>query len=170
MVSRGATPEDARAIAAIHVRSWQAAYRGIVPTAYLDALSIDQREGVWHQMLQRGGADTWLVETNGQPVGWISVGRSRDTDAAVSTGELYAIYVDPDHWGRGIGRQLWSDAEKRMESSGVSEVTLWVLKHNARAMRFYHSNGFVVEVGSEKTLELGGAELVEIRLRKHIGG
>jgi hypothetical protein len=39
---RPATPDDADAIASVHVRSWQAAYRGIVPDAMLDALSIQR--------------------------------------------------------------------------------------------------------------------------------
>ena len=40
---------------------------------------------------------------------------------------------------------------------------------NAGALAFYRSNGFAVD-GTEKTVELGGTELVEIRLRKGFGG
>ena len=49
--------------------------------------------------------------------------------------------------------------------SGFSDVTVWVLQDNAGGLAFYRSNGFVVD-GIEKTVELGGAQLVEIRLRK----
>jgi hypothetical protein len=49
-------------------------------------------------------------------------------------------------------------------------VTVWVLKDNARALAFYHSSGFVIDAGAEKTDELGGAALVEVRLRKALGG
>ena len=45
-----------------------------------------------------------------------------------------------------------------------------MLKSNTPAIAFYESSGFVVEAGREKTIECGGAELVEIRLRKRLGG
>jgi ribosomal protein S18 acetylase RimI-like enzyme len=44
-----------------------------------------------------------------------------------------------------------------------------VLQDNAGALAFYRSNGFVVD-GIEKMVELGGTELVEIRLCKGLGG
>jgi hypothetical protein len=45
-----------------------------------------------------------------------------------------------------------------------------VLKANAPAIAFYESDGFVVESGSEKTITRGASELLEIRLRKRLGG
>jgi ribosomal protein S18 acetylase RimI-like enzyme len=59
--------------------------------------------------------------------------------------------------------------EDQLRGSGFSVVTLWVLKENAEALAFYRSNGFVVD-GIEKAIEVGGTELVEIRLRKALGG
>jgi hypothetical protein len=40
---RAATPDDAAAVAGVHVRSWQAAYRGLIADAYLDGLNPDDR-------------------------------------------------------------------------------------------------------------------------------
>ena len=49
---RPAIPADARPIAEVHVRTWQEAYRGIVPDAVLDALDVDDRERRWkHEWL-----------------------------------------------------------------------------------------------------------------------
>ena len=70
-----------------------------------------------------------------------------------------AIYVDPKHWRRGVGQRLWDEVEDQLRRSGFSDVTLWVLQDNAGALAFYRSNGFVVD-GTEKTVELGGTELV----------
>jgi ribosomal protein S18 acetylase RimI-like enzyme len=169
MVVRPATPEDSRAIATIHVLSWQAAYQGIVPAQFLASMSIDQREGVWRQRLEQGAHSTWVIEEHGGVLGWTSAGPSRDTDALSSTSEVWAIYVDPKHWRRGVGQRLWGDIEGQLRRSGSSDVTLWVLRANAGALAFYCSNGFVDD-GIEKTIELGGTELVEIRLRKGLGG
>jgi hypothetical protein len=44
---RKATPEDARAIAEVHVKSWRAAYRDLLPQDFLQGLSVDRREQQW---------------------------------------------------------------------------------------------------------------------------
>ncbi len=43
MLLRPAEPADAMAVARVHVRSWQAAYRGLLPDAYLDGLRPEDR-------------------------------------------------------------------------------------------------------------------------------
>lgn len=44
---------------------------------------------------------------NGQVVGWISVGASRDDDAAVANaGEVMALYVVAAHWQTSVGAAL----------------------------------------------------------------
>ena len=40
---RAAVGDDAPAIADVHVRAWQAAYRGIIEDEYLDGLSVDEQ-------------------------------------------------------------------------------------------------------------------------------
>jgi ribosomal protein S18 acetylase RimI-like enzyme len=170
MTVRRARLEDAKAIAAIHVHAWQVAYQGIVSSEVLGAMSVEQREGVWRQNLARGASETWVAEGGDQLHGWISAAHSRDSDAQPTTGEVWAIYVDPAYWRQGVGRRLWSKAEERLRASAFSEVTLWVLKENSRAIAFYESNGLAIDPGSEKTITLGGAELLEIRLRKQLGG
>ena len=167
---RPVKPEDAEAIAAIHVHAWQVAYRGIVPSAVLVSLSVEQRTEVWQQNIARAASHTSVAEEGSQILGWVSAGRSRDSDALPTTGEVWGIYVAPAHWRQGVGQRLWSEAEAHLRASGFSELTLWVLKENARAIAFYNSNGLTVDTDSEKTIIQGGAELLEIRLRKQLGG
>jgi ribosomal protein S18 acetylase RimI-like enzyme len=163
---RLAEPQDAHSIATIHVEAWKAAYRGIVPAAYLDSLSIEARESTWQQNLMAGRSTTWVAQESETIVGWSSAAASRDADASPSTGEIWAVYVDPTHWGAGVGRSLCANAERHLLSGGSSEVTLWVLRDNERAVRFYRSCGFVLDIGHQKTVERGGKSLVEIRFRK----
>ena len=170
MIIRRTTLDDAKAIARIHVHAWQAAYRGIVPSPFLDSLSIEERENMWQQNLQQKASETWVAEEGGEVLGWISAARSRDTDASPTTGEVWAIYVAPEHWRRGVGRSLWSEAEEHLNWSGFSNITLWALKANTQALAFYKSIGLAIEPGSEKTITRGGTELREIRLRKQLGG
>jgi ribosomal protein S18 acetylase RimI-like enzyme len=168
MTIRNAQPGDARAIATIHVRAWQTAYRGIVPSSYLSDLSIDQREQAWRHRLERGGSTVLLAEEGDHILGWISAGRSRDVDAGPATGELYALYVTPEHWRRGVGRQLWHDSGRRLSDAGFTEATLWVMRDNAPARAFYGSHGFADDASIQKTVKLGGVDLLEVRMRSHI--
>jgi len=170
MLFRQATLDDARAIAAVHVRSWQEAYESIVPSDVLNALSVEERALAWRRNLERRSSETWVAERNGQVVGWISAGKSRDGDSTSTTGEVWAIYVDPAFWRGGAGRGLWREAETYLIAAGFSEVTLWVLKANVRAIAFYEASGLAVDSGVEQTVRLGGVELPEIRLRKRVGG
>lgn len=51
---RPALAADAHSLAVVHVSAWQKAYRGIVPTAHLEQLSISDREARWAGILERG--------------------------------------------------------------------------------------------------------------------
>jgi len=169
IITRRAVPEDAWAIATIHVRAWQKAYRGIVPDDYLDTLSIDQRATGWRQILtHKDSGDVWVALKDDLVLGWISSGPSRDSGSGPATGEIWAIYVSPEHWRTGIGRLLYAEAEQRLAELGMKEVTLWVLKGNTHARRFYESLGFSIDPGAEKTMTKTGAELSELRMRKQL--
>ncbi|GGT26686.1 GNAT family N-acetyltransferase [Nonomuraea spiralis] len=50
---RQATSADAGAIAEVHVRSWQAAYRGLVPQDHLDGMNAAARRPAWERWLAR---------------------------------------------------------------------------------------------------------------------
>lgn len=162
---RRASPEDAAAIAGIHVRSWQVAYRGLVPDAVLDGLSVQQREAVWRQLLSGGGEPTFtLVAERGCDVaGFCSVAApSRDDDARDRTCEVAAVYVEPDAWRTGIGRALLNTALHEVRGDGWNEATLWVLAENDAARAFYDSFGFTLD-GAAKRRERTGQP--EVRLR-----
>ena len=165
MIVRPARIEDALPIATIHVEAWRVAYRGIVPDDYLSALSIDQRHGVWQQILT-GGESVWVGEDGRKIVGWISAAGARDADASQATGEIWAVYVDPGHWSQGVGRALCAAAEQDMRRKGFTDTILWVLKDNERALRFYVSIGFVLDDCDDRVIERGGKALREVRMRK----
>lgn len=63
-------------------------------------------------------------------------------DADHPGGEIYAIYVDPGHWGHGVGRRLLTDAVSYLTGVGLTPVRLWVLTGNVRARRIYEEYGF----------------------------
>jgi RimJ/RimL family protein N-acetyltransferase len=160
---RPATAADASAIARIHVASWREAYAGIVPTQYLASLDVAAREAWWDDVVGRTTSSTWVAELDQRTVGFAHLGPAGDEDAEPEDLELYAIYLDPETWGRGVARDLMRTVlDAAPESSAVS---LWVLADNERARRFYKRHGFEPD-GVEKIEEIGGKPLTEVRYRR----
>lgn len=160
---RRASLADARAVAEVHVESWRAAYRDLVPQGYLDALSIDSREKFWRESIERESPELWLAEIESSVVGWVAFGASRDSDAVGRVGEVSAIYLLPAHWSTGIGLKLWLTARGRLIERGFETATLWVFADNARAVRFYRAAGFEPMAGAVQSHERGGKALLEQR-------
>lgn len=163
---RPAVDADCRAVAEVHVRSWQAAYAAHLDPGYLARLSVDDREAIWRQALAGSDCEVLVAVLGGAVLGFACVGPSRDPGAPAGQGELWALYVDPPAWARGVGRRLWLASEARLRQRGCASTTLWVLEKNDRALRFYAAAGFTPEAGTARTFELGGRQIGELRMRK----
>lgn len=151
---RRAEAGDAEAIAAVHVRSWKAAFPGLIPKDYLDALRPEDRLPMWHEVLAatvwpRFGTFVAVGGDRGDVVGFANIGPSRDDDAGPAprgypgeVGEVYTIYLDPPVWGTGAGSALLDAAVAEMRAAGYRRATLWTLGTNDRARRFYERRGW----------------------------
>lgn len=141
---RPASIHDADAVGEVHVRAWQSAYRGVMPDDYLDGLQAQDHATRWREHLIAPSSDGQLlvVVDDHRVVGFASLGPERDRDAPSDIGQLYAINLDPDVWGRGIGRALLNVATDRLRELGYVEAVLWVVPDNQRARRLYESEGW----------------------------
>jgi ribosomal protein S18 acetylase RimI-like enzyme len=54
-------------------------------------------------------------------------------------------------------------ARERLRAHGFARVSLWVLKDNVRAIRFYTMAGFKEDAGSTREIVVGGKALQEVR-------
>jgi ribosomal protein S18 acetylase RimI-like enzyme len=161
---RAARPDDADVMGRLHVRAWQAAYRGAMPDAYLDGLDPADRAEMWRSgMTRRPDSPPLVAVVDGEVVGHAACGPTDDPEGA---GELYSINVDPDRWGSGAGRALLAAAEDRLAAS-FDVVVLWVLPSNDRARRFYERAGWVVD-GAERSADVLGVTVPEVRYRKSL--
>jgi GNAT superfamily N-acetyltransferase len=166
---RRARPADAAPLAVVHVRSWQGAYRGLLPQEYLDGLEPADRTDRWRRALER---DNWpaagclVAVSDSEVAGFVNFGPTRDTDPSGSrVGEISAIYVLPEAWGTGLGRGLMTAALSQLGAGGYEAAALWVLESNVRARRFYARAGWTPD-GSAKQEEIGGAPVTEVRYRR----
>jgi RimJ/RimL family protein N-acetyltransferase len=153
---RPGTPDDAEAVAKVQVRSWQKAYAHALPAEGLAALSVEERADMWRRW------PPLVAEQDGEIVGFVSVGSIRDADA---DGELFAIYVQPERWGTGVGRELIRAGEQHLRDLGHADVILWVLEDNPRARRFYEAAGWRLDAAT-RPIEIFGISVPEVRYRK----
>ena len=160
---RNATTDDARAIAEIQVAASRTAYADIVPADYLKRLAVPTRTVAWTQWIAAAdGPEKIMIGEEADCVrGYAHFGRSRDLDTAGTTGELCSLYVDPNSWRCGFGRQLLAASMRRLGDLGFNAATLWVLAANRQARRFYEQRGWGTD-GTEKGL---GDNVMEIRYR-----
>lgn len=120
---RRAIPNDARAIADIHI----AARRDALP--YLPELHDDEETLGWIADTVIPNQEVWVANRGDTVDGYL----------AMSGSELNDLYVRPGQQGKGIGRALLEKAKEL--SSG--ELQLWTFQRNDRARAFYERHGFV---------------------------
>jgi GNAT superfamily N-acetyltransferase len=164
---RPAEPVDAIAVARVHVRSWQAAYRTLLPDDYLDQLCPEDRAQKY-DFASLDPLQPWTIVAaeKGLIHGFAITAPSRDPDRT-DYGELFALYVDPEQWGRGIGIALVSAARARLFSLGFRDAVLWVLAGNLRAERFYQIDRWAAD-GLTRTDSVWGVTVDEIRYQRRL--
>ena len=156
---RTARPEEATAVALVHIETWRVAYAHVFPREELEHMSAErvERRAELHRR-----SPPIVAEVDGEIVGFVSVGPANDSD---SDGEIYAIYVLPTHWATGVGRALIQAGEARLRELGHHEAVLWVLEDNPRARRFYERTGWTRD-GTDRPIEVFGVSVPEIRYSK----
>lgn len=163
---RPAIPADAKTIAEIHVEAWAAAYAGIIPEDHLKSLTVAKREALWLDAIKYAEPQVWVALDANAIVGFVGFDRSRDAKSKATMGEIWAMYAAPDYWGEGVGLALWDAAREGLVEEGCTDVTLWVLLKNERALRFYELAGFKREMNTAKTVPMGSVKVDEIRMKR----
>ncbi|MGW2053329.1 N-acetyltransferase family protein [Streptomyces sp. NPDC001840] len=166
---REMTVDDCEAVATVRVRGWQHAYRGLIPQAYLDTMSVEEDAARRREYLTKGDGRVvdLVAERAGHVVGWGCCGPSRDEDVPDRTAELYALYVLPERIGTGVGSALIDALTARAEAAGASSLLLWVLAANDRARRFYTRTGFAPD-GREEQFDVNGVAVPEVRYARRL--
>ncbi len=162
---RHATRKDARHIAKIHVAAWRSGYKEIMPDEYLKSLSVKEKTAQWNRALStKGPGINLVIVLNGSISGFCVYGPARDSDLAKeNAGELVALNISPDCWGKGLGTALTEHVIESAHHYQWRSLYLWVLKENVRARRFYEYMAFSIEGREKFDTKLTNRELHEIR-------
>ena len=147
IIKRMETDEEIKGKAFVHFQSWQEAYSGIVKQAYLDERTIEKCERI-----ANNAKDNTIIAIDGERVvGFVQYGKYNYGDLE-NAGEIIALYVLAEYYGKGIGYRLMQEAVKYL--SGYSQIALFVIKDNQRAIDFYTRIGFCFD-GQEGMSQVG---------------
>lgn len=161
MLIERATPRSAGEIARVHVASWRETYRNILPTGFLDAMSVSMRADYWGREISNPAAQLIVYlarRASGEVVGFCAAGPERDRLDGYD-GELHALYLLADHQGSGVGKQLYLSAAECLDEQGYNSMALWVLADNPARGFYEHMGGLQVSV---QMIELAGTQYREV--------
>ena len=140
------TPGEIEGKSLVHWQTWREAYDDLLPAEFQETMTLEK----CRSFSQKYPENTLIAMDGKKVVGFISYGNFRGE--TIQAGEIIALYVLKNYYGKGIAQKLMKEALRTLVH--FSEIYLWVLKDNKRAIAFYQKMGFTVD-GQEKILELG---------------
>ena len=140
------TPEEIESKSLVHWQTWREAYDDLLPPEFQETMTLEK----CRFFSQKYPENTFIAMDGKKVVGFISYGNFRDE--TIQGGEIIALYVLKDYYGKGVSKQLMHAAFAALDH--FSEIFLWVLKDNKRAIAFYQKMVFSFD-GQEKILDLG---------------
>lgn len=140
---RNIQPNDLKTVARIHCDCWKIAYKDLLPETYLKSLTQESFERRWTNGLSVNNDVVRLVALEKSvPIGFIVGLENRTPEKCPeATGEIWALYVHPDHWEKGAGKMLFHEFQEVMKAKGHKKLFLWVLETNERGRAFYEAVG-----------------------------
>jgi GNAT superfamily N-acetyltransferase len=149
---REATIADCPGVASVHVRSWRESFTGIVPQAFLDRMSVEQRTTAFAARFSDPAYKMYVAEDEvGGIVGFADCGEPRD-DVAGYDAELFAIYLLPEYQGKGVGRELFRRVVETLIGCGKRSLYLLALEVSPYRS-FYEKLGGRVSERRQKEIE-----------------
>ena len=153
---REAAPDDAQAIAEVHIASWRTSYTDIFPPEVIENLDVKRRAKMWLESIEKRVNNIFLYvaeNLEGQIVGFAGGGKQGQEPIKGYDGELRVMYILEEYQKQGIGSKLFEAVSKRMAAEGMNSMLAWVLVENP-SRAFYEKKGG--EVVSDRLYEKEG--------------
>ena len=146
IIKKMETDAEIKGKAYVHYKSWHEAYSELIDHDYLKNVTMEKCEMIAYKWPD----NIFVAKDEEKVIGFIGYGKYRD-EQLPDTGEIFAVYVLKEYYGKGVGQALMREALKKLP---YSQIALWVLKGNVRAIRFYEKCGFRFD-GCEQEIRLG---------------
>ncbi|WP_298256920.1 GNAT family N-acetyltransferase [Bradyrhizobium sp.] len=153
---RRAAPDDAQAIGAVFDAAVREGWKYLGELAARPMFPPQEWD---EEVAKHAPPNALLVATNeaDRLIGFVAVHPPE--------GEMYLLFVHPDHAGRGVGRALLEAAHEILRSAGCREAYLYTHEQNERAIAVYEAAGYRRD-GTVRESEFRGVHQREPRLVK----
>ncbi len=153
---RDAQKEDAVTIQQLAYEIWPKTYGEILGNAQIDYMlsNMYNPKLLADQMISKQQIYL-LLYLDEIPVGFTSYGKQEDA----FTYKLHKIYVSPTIQGKGLGKILIQEVEKRVIALGAQNLLLNVNRFNLKAIEFYKKQGY--ELLETVDISIGEGYLME---------
>ncbi len=162
--------DDAAAIAAVQVATWEEQYAGLLPPEVLAAMDPEQFAAAWHRSLARpaDARNRVLVALERNAVRGFAVTQpSPDPDSdPVADGEVAELVVSPAHRRAGHGSRLLHAAVDTLRADRFTRATCWLNAEDDVRRRFLTEQGWAPD-GAHRSLDLhddGSVLVKQVRL------
>ena len=162
---RLAKPDDAQDMAEVHARSWEVAYKDIIPIEYIKAKNAT-RPDLYKRIITDENTTQHVIQANGKTVGIMGFGEPKDDDADDNYYELHGVYLHPDYYRKGIGTKAVDFAFEKARKLNKKYMNVWVFAENYNSIKFYEKCGFIAD-GKTKDYDCGKI-LKCIRMKKEL--
>ena len=130
---------------------WKKVYPSIISIEQIEyMLDLIYNEVALKKQISVQGHQFILVIDNTQPIGYASYSLKEGTDD--SQYRLHKFYLQPEHHGKGLGKQMMNHIIHEVQRAGGKSIELNVNKYNP-AFHFYKKLGF--SVISEEVIDIG---------------
>ncbi len=156
---RPATVEDIDALGRVHATTWRETYRGMVPDDFLDTLTPEKSAGYWMRVFERMRPESlvFALVLDREIIGYTSGGPARN-DIPEVDGEIYTLYLLPEHQGNGLGRFMMEHLLAELRATGFQTFGVWVLEENPTRAFYKRMGGRFIRT---KEIEIAGETVTE---------
>ena len=159
-VVREATALDLDSVVEIFSACWHESYKELLSENVRSEMTTEKARELWlPAFASTDKRETLLALLNNQPIGVASIGSNPEVP---DRGHLFSLYIHPKYAGKGFGKALLSGSIARLESRGLTPISLWVFKTNLGAQGLYKKSGFEF-TDRERTDERWGSPEIEMR-------
>ena len=140
MKIRFARAEDLDCIALLYVQNHKATYKGLLPDAYLDALTVRYALEKWEKQLHSADSRLLVAEHDGSFLGFAAF---MPDPSLKQTWYLESLHVAEHARGKGIGSALIHAGAQLAEKAGFQKMSVCIVQGNAHAGDLYRHLGAV---------------------------
>ena len=162
---RLAIPSDAPDMADVHMRSWEIAYKDIIPLDFIIEKN-STRHALYKRVITDENANSYVIQYNGKTVGIMRIASPQDDDIKDEFYEIHYLYLHSDYFRMGIGFKSINFAFDKTRSLGKKGMSVWVIAENVNSIKFYEKCGFIKD-GNIKYVEYGKV-MDCIRMRRYL--